>query len=176
MMKSHNQMTIDAVLQECAVALFDAYGVRAVAMSEVVGTARGVDLAGTIGFVCAEFSGSVLVATHADVLRATGQTNATPDSLCDWVAELANQLLGRVKNQLLAYGVTLHVSTPIVVEGRALHVKCGRGSAAHFFQLTCEHGQIAVRVDVEEKVPFRLERRETYAAELPAVEGEVLLF
>jgi hypothetical protein len=50
-----------------------------------------------------------------------GRTNPTRgDSLKEWIAELANQLLGRIKTKLLRRSVTIHVSLPVVIRGKHL--------------------------------------------------------
>ncbi|HMI86670.1 MAG TPA: hypothetical protein VK550_21400 [Polyangiaceae bacterium] len=37
-----------------------------------------------------------------------------------WIAELSNQLVGRIKNKLLAHGAEVDVTTPVVLRGELL--------------------------------------------------------
>ena len=39
----------------------------------------------------------------------------TPEETADWLAELANLALGRIKSRLLVYDVTITLSTPIII-------------------------------------------------------------
>jgi hypothetical protein len=54
------------------------------------------------------------------VLLKTDASGAAPRD--EWARELTNQLVGRVKNRLLQFGVTLQIGLPVVsdaqVEGR----------------------------------------------------------
>jgi CheY-specific phosphatase CheX len=47
-------------------------------------------------------------------------SNPVGGSLRDWIAELANQLAGRIKNKLLAHGAEVYVNTPVVLRGEHL--------------------------------------------------------
>jgi CheY-specific phosphatase CheX len=38
----------------------------------------------------------------------------------DWTGELANQLVGRVKNRLLVFGISFRIATPVALSGRGL--------------------------------------------------------
>jgi CheY-specific phosphatase CheX len=38
----------------------------------------------------------------------------------DWTGELANQLVGRVKNRLLVFGIGFQIATPLALSGRGL--------------------------------------------------------
>jgi hypothetical protein len=64
-----------------------------------------------------------------------------------WVAELSNQLLGRIKSKLLAYGVELHVTIPVVIPARLLTPSAGPDLVAHRF--TSEAGDVLVWFDYE---------------------------
>jgi len=73
------------------------------------------DCAGVVGFVGPCMSGMLCVAMGCDGLD--DQVPADPD---DWMGELANQLAGRVKNQLGRVGVTYTVGPPVTLRGRML--------------------------------------------------------
>lgn len=71
---------------------------------------------GIVGFTGDQMRGALLLATSAEPLGRT--LPSTDASLREWIAELSNQLLGRIKNRLVAHGVTLHMSTPTVLRGQ----------------------------------------------------------
>lgn len=175
-MDAQTQSKLDELLRGCAVALFDAYGIRAGFQGAIESPPQDTELAGSIGLVGTGISGSILVATTSGVLRATGQTDGSRESTCDWVGELANQLAGRLKNQLLRYGAELNVSTPVVIEGKALQVRGSRRSSTRFFRLESDHGCIAVGIDMKSAPGFQLELAAEPAPEPEAVEGDLLLF
>ncbi len=119
---------LDALGQVCQ-QLFEAYG-HAVERDAV---ASECTVAGVIGFVGSGVRGSVVLATVADVGVATRPVAAKSVSEAnDWVGELSNQLLGRLKNHyFLAYGVDIQMSAPVTVSGRDLSCVFGnRGGEA----------------------------------------------
>lgn len=56
----------------------------------------------------------------ATVRAASASTDV--NDLRDWVGEMTNQLLGRIKNKLLGHGLELLLSTPTVVYGCAVDI------------------------------------------------------
>jgi hypothetical protein len=108
----HHKIVRD-ITTKVAVQLFEAYGV-------VLGPATEVEpsslaLCGVIGFTGDLLCGSLVMAVTADVLAASDPVAARPSR--DWMAELTNQLLGRLKNQLLPWGAAIHMSLPVVLRG-----------------------------------------------------------
>jgi hypothetical protein len=98
--------------------------------------------AASIGFTSDMGAGAlVLVVPQAIVRRSFPQSlqgaDANQDQLTDWAGELANQLLGRLKNKLIPHGLEIHLSIPIVVLGCSM--EHGRATPAilrrlHFAQ------------------------------------------
>jgi hypothetical protein len=100
---------------------------------------------GVIGFSGEQLRGSLLLATSREPL---GRTSPTTDaSLREWIAELSNQLLGRVKNKLYAHGVTLYLSTPVVLRGE--HIAPLSQTPLTPFGFRCDGGQVCVWLDTE---------------------------
>jgi CheY-specific phosphatase CheX len=65
--------------------------------------------------------GSVVLSIPSALLLESHPTRATSaEALADWLAELANLLLGQIKARLLARGVTIVMSTPITLSATAL--------------------------------------------------------
>lgn len=71
-------------------------------------------LSSVMGFVGEHLRGTCLLACEVAPLSAScppgGRTR-------DWIGELANQLIGRLKVKLLAYDMDVALTTPIVLQG-----------------------------------------------------------
>jgi hypothetical protein len=86
--------------------------------------------AGTIGFSHEHMIGSaILLISHSDCIARLGAPEGCDDS--DWVGELANQLLGRFKNKVVAYGPLIDMALPSVICGKDLR-HGGEGHVAHW--------------------------------------------
>jgi CheY-specific phosphatase CheX len=82
------------------------------------------DLAGFIGFT-GRVRGSLIMAASSRIYAATfpmmpGSRQPSPDDLLDWVGEMANQTLGRIKRRFCERGLDFDTSTPTAVKGRHL--------------------------------------------------------
>lgn len=106
-----------------ALDLFASYGIRflvAQATADATGPAASAPPAGLLG-VCgfggSAFAGHVVFGASAGTLR---RSNSTRSSCDDWMAELANQFLGRIKNQLLRNGIHVQRVPPVVIKGAAV--------------------------------------------------------
>ena len=146
-----NEQIIETVVSESCLSLFEDY---ALPLRRVrLGPGANQDDAdllfcGVVGFSGEQMRGTLLLATSKEPL---GRTSPTTDaSLREWIAELSNQLLGRIKNKLLARGVTLHLSTPIVLRGQHL-APLSRAELVPF-AFTCDGGYVCVWFDAETKV------------------------
>ena len=94
--------------------LFDAYGVRLSTVKKSWGESDERLLSGSMGFVGRHLRGTCLLATTE---RALSDSCPAQGKLRDWIGELTNQLVGRLKTKLLGYGVEVFVTTPIVLSG-----------------------------------------------------------
>ena len=86
------------------------------------GTPEDHDLACSLGFIAPKMHGAVLMTTRRQLVASAWPKDLrdrTPSEsdVCDWAGELVNQLLGRVKNGLVPYGVVIEQGTPTVVLG-----------------------------------------------------------
>lgn len=135
---------LEALGQVCK-QLFDAYGY---AVEPETRAGSECTVAGVIGFVGAGVRGSVVLATVSAVGVATRPVAATTVSEAnDWVGELANQLLGRLKNHyFLAHGVDIQMSAPVTVSGRDLSCVFGNrgGDADTPLHFTSTPGPITI--------------------------------
>jgi hypothetical protein len=101
---------------KAALELFASYGIR-FWVAEGTGQAAGAPPAGLLG-VCGfggpAFAGHVVFGASAGTLSRSNHTRSSSD---DWMAELANQFLGRIKNQLLRNGIHVQRVPPVVIKG-----------------------------------------------------------
>jgi len=165
---------VDAVVDRAARALFDAYGLGvSVVRSSATPAATRLPpaLVSVIDYSSPELNGSVLLALPESILLRTAPTSDL--SHTDWAAELANQLLGRIKNQLLAHGVAIQLGLPAVVDHCRLASVPEDGDTRHY-QLETEAGPILARVHVVLSPGFSL--LETPEDAGAAEEGELVLF
>lgn len=97
---------------------------------------RWADTISIIGLGGAALRGSLVLSVPSAVLRASHPAGATEDeALADWLAELANLLLGQVKRRLLPLGVTVEMSTPLTLSATAFRFHRFKGlPVTHAFQ------------------------------------------
>jgi hypothetical protein len=106
------------VFRRCSEELFVAHGVAPVALGVPTDDEPlRIRTAAIIGYSGAALKGTVMLAVSREGLSATRPVG---DDDRDWLAELSNQLLGRVKNQLFRHGVQISMSTPLVIRGERL--------------------------------------------------------
>ena len=131
-------------------------------------------LCGIIGFTSKSLRGALVLATTREPLERTNPTAAP--SHRDWICELANQLLGRVKKQLLTRGVEIFPSTPIALRGEHLSPVLQQRLVAELF--TAEGGLVCVWMDCEFEEGFELSEIDDLSAcdVAPVSEGEMVLF
>ncbi len=163
------QLLVENLAEEACLSLFDAYGVQ-LHRSEMAQTPSGDrSLTGIIGFTGRGITGMCLVAASEEPLVAS---NPTQGALRDWVAELSNQLAGRLKHKLLTQGVEVYITTPIVLRATRIEPLPRRKLVPRGF--TAAGGMVALWVEVETTPDFVMVPPS--ADEVPAAEGETLLF
>ena len=111
---------LELATQACQ-ALFSEYGVQLVPVERTDAPSVQMLYCGILGFSGDELRGSV-------VLAATGQTLSDSNPISggsarDWIAELVNQFLGRLKLSLLARNVIISLATPVVLRGEHLSLE-----------------------------------------------------
>lgn len=151
----------------CSVELFETYGVSVEFCAD--DREPDVELAGIIGFTRDNMRGAMIVGTTSPVLEKS-QAAAHNSSRRDWSAELANQLLGRVKNRMVARGVDLQMTTPLALRGKALTVD--DEGQMEVFDFEGPDGNVRVWLDLE--LSGEVEVRAT--EEKIASEGDMMLF
>jgi hypothetical protein len=132
-----------AVAEDCCAQLFAGYGYPLVPASP----AAGATLAyfGIIGFTATALNGSLVLGCSEEALSRSNPAKAV--HVREWVGELANQLVGRVKNQLLLYALELRVDTPVTL--RETHMSQTRTQGLPSISLQGQGGLVRVWIDLQ---------------------------
>jgi hypothetical protein len=165
-----NEIVLDACVSAACLELFQDY---ALPLKRVMqGELLDVELlfCGVVGFTGEQLRGTLLLATSREPLGRT--TPAVESSLREWIAELANQLIGRIKNKLLNHNVNLLLSTPVVLRG----VQIAPVSRAELvpYAFACDGGNVCVWFDAE--ILNGVDLTQTVAAEGVVAEGSTTFF
>jgi hypothetical protein len=135
-------------------------------------SADELELAVAMSFCGPSLHGTLALAASRPLLCALSPLQRSSDALehGDWIGELGNQLLGRVKNKLVPYGIAFATSAGAVLEGRDL--KLWAGGPLIEERLRCAGGVVCVWLDVRVRDDALL----CPTGERAAREGSVLLF
>lgn len=164
--RSETTRAIQALAGSACVELMQAYGVQ-LHQTEGWGESDEVMFSGVMGFVGDNVRGTCLLAARQGTIQAAAPNGA---GARDWVGELANQLVGRLKAKLMARGATIALSTPIVLRGVKLSPL--PRTDVHPVVFESSAGKVLVWLEVEIKDDFQLGDERA----LKASEGELLVF
>jgi CheY-specific phosphatase CheX len=172
-MQDDAQKLIDDLSSAHFVELFKMYGVDLVPVDVAQVDSGALLYCGIIGFSGEGIRGSMAVSGSGALLAAS---NPTPDGLPrDWVAEVANQLMGHVKSRLLGFAVEVYMSTPIVLRGERLALEVRGVTKPRTFTDGRAHGHLALWIDVETTPEFKMASEENTS--LSGLDGgETLMF
>jgi CheY-specific phosphatase CheX len=163
-----NDLDPQQVLEQLTAAacqdLFARYGVAVKQVSDVEEPlSPDFLLCSVIGFSGRDLRGTLVLALTetltglsnpvARAARAAGAHDHDPAQR-DWVGELSNQLLGRVKIELLRHGVEIYLNLPAVLRGK--HLAPLPRIELKPLKFTLEGGAVAVWVEVETRPGFRI--------------------
>lgn len=162
------QELVEQLAEEACIGLFDAYGLKLTRV-ERSSEVEEVSLTGVIGFTGPGIWGMCLLAGDKEPLRAS---NPTDGSLRDWMAELSNQLAGRLKHKLIARGAIVYITTPIVLRGARIEPLPRRHLTPRSFK--GGGGALSLWVEIETAPDFELNK--DALDEESASEGDALLF
>ncbi len=172
---------IDDVVQSAARALFGTHGMTLSERAAIfAGTPRDHDVAASIGFSAAKIRGAVLLTARKDLVARAWPAelrHKVPEDrdVYDWAGELVNQLLGRVKNALAPFGLSLEQGTPTVITGWHLHRAPASTTVARRYLFEASGGSIAIYFDAEIAEGFALAMSPDESMQ-PVAEGGVQLF
>jgi hypothetical protein len=169
-----NTDIINGIVAACTAELFKSHGIE---LARVDAAAGEMEYAALIGFASKQARGVVGLGMGAETLArisALAEAGRSP-AVEDWIAENVNQLLGRIKNDLMRYGVVVSIALPTVLRGVRLQLmpQSISGVTTHLFESS--FGSIGTWIDVRwtQDVPLAL----TSDPEMQGTdEGELILF
>jgi hypothetical protein len=167
-----NGTILDELVTDCCVSLFQDYSLPLKAAQTIeIESSEDLLYCGVLGFSGDHIRGTLMLATSEKPLGRTHPSGA--ESLRSWIAELSNQLLGRIKSRLLRRGVTLNLALPVVIRGKHLSRIPSVDLKPHSF--VCEGGLVCVWFDAELAAGLDLSKIDE-SAETPLGEGTGILF
>lgn len=178
--KSHNDAILDDALCGALAAVFDHSGVplERVGPSPAL-SITSLDAVGVIGFSGEDIRGTLVIATSVALATrtcppSTAATLPVRDRVRDWMGELCNLTLGRVKVSLARYGQNLGLSTPVAFTGEHLRLGAVQRNRTRAWDFRCADGDVRAWIEVELDPQVRLRLADDPGVAL--VEGEPLLF
>ena len=174
-MRNPNNSPLDDLVFDCCRDLFAAYELASQPRSrEAFPATERLAFCGVMGFGGKLMRGALVLATTKEPLEQTNPSGL--ESQRDWVCELSNQLMGRIKNRLLSLGVEVHLATPAGLSGDNLSAAPGKLRAPQVFE--AGNGFICVWIDYECAEGFALPKTPPSNANSDPVmsEGDALLF
>lgn len=167
------QKVLDELVVDCALALFDSTGISLI---NVEATCQPCELVGIIGFAGTGIRGVIGLSMSPKLAsQALNGTTQSEPQLDDWVAEAANQLLGRIKNRLLQRGVTVSAALPIVLRGIEVRVAQRTAAPIRVYRFAAGVESVIVWLDLQTNGEIILADA-VAPTEQPMDEGDVLLF
>jgi hypothetical protein len=151
---SNSDSAVATLLTELAhdacIGLFAAYGVELRA-TEWDALPRGpLTLTSIVGFGGEAIHGSCILAANKASIEETKQVDVP---LREWVSELGNQLVGRIRNRLLSHGVEVYQTSTVVIRSESMTPLPSRAFVPLAFE--SHSGQVFVWVDLEIEDGFR---------------------
>jgi CheY-specific phosphatase CheX len=180
-----SKQTLDQLLTDCTLKLFESneYPLNPTgACSDDGPGLAGDSIAAVVGYVADNLRGALAIIGAPKVVSASRPLaikalTPTPDQeeVRDWAGELSNQLLGRVKSQLLRRGITFELATPITIFANELRMPMRRATYGSWLGFEGSEGTVAVRFALHGPSDWDLPPIDE-TAEAPQAEGEMLLF
>lgn len=166
---------LDTIVQSSAVDLFHSFGVAVAPLPRSkpeTGPILQPELAAMISFRGKGLTGVLTAGVPEQVFLMVPQTPGHRFAGRDWVREIANQLLGRVKARLLQLGTTLQSGLPSLVNVDTLERMRARSPFCAVYRFRTRRSEIVVTL-VGDIDPNTL----VYTGAVPAAaEGDIILF
>lgn len=171
----NNKAVFDELVAACASELFEARGIAIRTTSRLDDT---MEYAATIGFSSDTLRGMLGLGMNPSTLEQLIARENLPPTVGlgeDWLAESVNQLLGRLKNKLLRYDLTVSLALPTVLRGVCLRFLSTRPTALWTYPFESDAGPISIWLDVRHDAGLVL--KPTTDPEMQGTpEGELVLF
>jgi CheY-specific phosphatase CheX len=156
--------------------LADAKLIRSGKSSEDTAT---VGVASVLGFSGDAMRGSLVVVSDRELLAASHPNlgmgmPVEEGDIADWSGEIANQMLGRIKNRLFTIGVKFSMSTPTTVTSKAMQIRDAKDGYVVEFAFSTSKGAMVVHflTIIAENVSFDSEPSTSASAS----EGDSFMF
>lgn len=173
---------LDTLVQSALVELFQAYGVALAPLPRASASGpRTTHLSAAITFTSARdqagptASGRLTLALPTGVFEIMKHDAAHTIRQPDWTRELVNQLMGRVKNRLLSFGVHLQAGLPSSIGRELLDAQLERASGLRVYRARTLRGDIVVTLEgtLQE---HELNYRPSAGSASDASEGDLIIF
>ena len=152
--------------------------------AQAAGESSGRTLVASVGLSGRDVKGALVVMGCPELFRSIYPPELLPakvspasvveDDLADWAGEVANQMVGRLKNRFCERGLDFCISTPTVIRGVRLQV-CGGDQPSGIHRTLTIEGQLVdvyLQIARKDERPLFNEESSTGAS----AEGETLLF
>lgn len=146
---------LTTIAHDACSAVFASYGVLLERQEPPSDPEEPLRSAGIVGYHGRSVRGACLVAATANPFVRSAPRGLDGERLEEWVAELTNELGGRIKNRLIAEGVRLSMSLPVVLDGEHLARVTDRRSPPLAY--TSDDGSVFLWIDVVTGQSFTLE-------------------
>jgi CheY-specific phosphatase CheX len=136
---------------------------------------------GIIGLSGDLIRGSLAITCQEQLLRSTHpnfqmEMPVTNEDLVDWIGEMSNQILGRIKNLTLEYSVSFSLSAPSVVKGQTLQVLGQAKKIIETFNFVADGNPVTITVVCVINPNFNFDTAVKIDKADKASEGQSLLF
>ncbi|HXT99905.1 MAG TPA: hypothetical protein VN903_02870 [Polyangia bacterium] len=170
------ERAMGAAATTAAIELFAAYRVAMAQVTPLTDSGAHAPISdlsalGIVRFTAAGLNGTAVLGASNRTLR---RSNLRGTSDRDWVAELANQFVGRFKLKLLRAGVELWSMAPLAVSARLLVTAVSQPESPPFSFRDAQGGSVAVWIELDLNGPLKMTTPAS-EGELPR-EGDVILF
>ena len=126
-MERQSQSFVREVMESSVLELFDSYGMPcALAVETQTEKVDGVELGSIVGFRGKGVRGGLAFVAPIQLLEkllpVPRDKTRSDSQLRDWSAEIANQLVGRIKNKLSSKTLDFDVGTPVCFTGKSIRL------------------------------------------------------
>lgn len=143
---AESQQVFESIVRHSCLDLFADFGVPLEAVEADGAPVAEFLICSVIGFTGRHVRGSLVVATTERFLERSHASLEAPQPR-DWIGEISNQLLGRIKRHLLARGVEIYLNLPAVLRGE--HLAPLPRQKLKPMRFRSPHGEIGVWIEVE---------------------------
>jgi hypothetical protein len=161
---------MEAAALAAATELFLAYGVQ---LRQAAGPQPGLAALGLVKFAGDGVSGTATLGASVAILK---RTNGGGNTMGDWIAELANQYIGRFKLKLLRNGFKLWSLAPVAVKGRLLVTGVTQPDSPPLTFADGQGGAVAIWMEMDVTGEIKSSPPSPPSDEPIANEGDLLLF